>query len=531
MKKPVNQLKQVSLVDISISETNPRKHIDEDSLNELAESIKQKGVLQPVLIRTLEQGYELICGERRYRAALVAGLKEIPANIRSMNDDEAFECQIVENLERKDVHPLEEAEAFKRMIDSGKYTLADIAAKLAKTETFVLQRLKLNDLIDEVKKDFYDGHLGVGHATLLARLSASGQKEIYEDAHDHYSEDVRYGTIKEIKNDIQGHTYDLTEASFDLNSETLNPVSGPCARCPKCSAANLTLFPDMANENICFDTSCFDLKVVNHTISLIKDLQESGEKFIVGKNRWGSDPDERILNFTGENEIKVLTMYDDFNISEDTKSIKGHVKCVMASGTYQGAVKLAKLIKKSESGQDEDSQENISESKSQIVNIKLRAARQLELDNEKVEAALRGLLEDESMQTDISSMGYLEQKTELQIACFCLYKLIDYHRRDEIREFIGIERDGDDYNGMQIYEKIKSCESNLLLHKIVRQLSIQQLTDRVVSDRRKNAYSAAFYDLMELYARDRVIEVQSNQDEIARARSERVQKRIEKLQE
>ena len=130
----------------------------------------------------LKKKHEIVCGERRYRASCIAGVKTIPVSIRELNDDEVFEIQIIENLERKDVHPMDEAKAFKKMIDSGKYTVEDISAKIAKNQTFVAQRLKLNDLIDELQEDFFKGEFGVGHAVLYSRLTNEKQSDIFSDA-------------------------------------------------------------------------------------------------------------------------------------------------------------------------------------------------------------------------------------------------------------------------------------------------------------------------------------------------------------
>ena len=250
----MSEFKELKLSDIFPSRTNPRSEFEENSIRELSESIKQHGVLQPIIVREQvdrDNKYDLVCGERRYRASILAELETIPASIRELTDDEVFELQIIENLERKDVHPMDEAVAFKKMIDSGKYTLEDIAAKVAKTETFIAQRLKLNDLIPELKEDFLKGEFGIGHAVLLSKIGEQDQKEIFDDSKSQWN--PGYGTIKELKDTIEGESFDLDDAIFSLLDEELLPKAGACVFCPKNSASNPVLFPDEKDKDTCFD--------------------------------------------------------------------------------------------------------------------------------------------------------------------------------------------------------------------------------------------------------------------------------------
>tara|TARA_R110002073_G_scaffold47392_1_gene128555 strand:- start:21 stop:416 length:396 start_codon:yes stop_codon:yes gene_type:complete len=130
METITEHLKEIALVEISTSMTNPRSDFNEQSIMELAESIKENGLLQPLLVRPTDKGYELVCGERRLRACKLINLKSVPVQIKDLNDQEVLEAQIIENLEREDVHPLREAETFKLMIDKGNYLIEDIATKI-----------------------------------------------------------------------------------------------------------------------------------------------------------------------------------------------------------------------------------------------------------------------------------------------------------------------------------------------------------------------------------------------------------------
>src|SRR5229473_623557 len=134
----------IPIVDLIESNTNPRKVFDEERLEELAGSIRSKGVLSPLLVRRINGHFEIVTGARRYRAAQRAGLEEIPVRIGSFTDAEALEIQIIENIQRSDVHPFEEAQGFRALLDreGAEYTIEKIAAKTGKAASFIAKRLK-----------------------------------------------------------------------------------------------------------------------------------------------------------------------------------------------------------------------------------------------------------------------------------------------------------------------------------------------------------------------------------------------------
>lgn len=179
-------LEMVKLKQITISKTNPRKKFDEESIKELSDSIFQKGVLQPIVLRKVGKGYELVCGERRFRAATLVMESNperdaIPATIHELTNKEAMEIQIVENLQRKDVHPMEEAVAFKGLIDLKTYDVQEIANRVGKSVTYVAQRLKLNDLIEDFQKAFYSERMTIATALKIVKLRKEDQQVYWED--------------------------------------------------------------------------------------------------------------------------------------------------------------------------------------------------------------------------------------------------------------------------------------------------------------------------------------------------------------
>lgn len=164
----------VSLAELVESSTNPRKTFDDESLEELAESIRSKGVLSPLLARKVNGHFEIVSGARRYRAALRVGLQEVPVRIVAPNDEEALETRIIENIQRADVHPLEEAQGFRALLEreGARYTVEKIAAKTGKAAAHIAKRLRLLDLIPPVADAFTAGRIGIEHALLIAKLGA-----------------------------------------------------------------------------------------------------------------------------------------------------------------------------------------------------------------------------------------------------------------------------------------------------------------------------------------------------------------------
>lgn len=139
------------MANVQPSNYNPRKNFDEASLAELSESIRQQGVLQPIGVRPIEENrFEIIFGERRYRAALMAGLEEIPAIVMEISDETAEEMAVTENLQRKDVTPIEEANAYQKLIDSGRHDVQSLAVQFGKNENYIRTRLKFVSLIPEI---------------------------------------------------------------------------------------------------------------------------------------------------------------------------------------------------------------------------------------------------------------------------------------------------------------------------------------------------------------------------------------------
>ena len=163
--------------EISPNRFQPRKYFDDDKLEELVTSIRDNGVLQPIVVQKVEAGYELVVGERRWRASKKAGLKKIPAVIREVTDAQALELAIIENIHRQDLNPIEEADAYARLADEFALTQEMIAKRVGKSRTAVANTLRLLKLSRNIKEDLISGKISMGHARALLGLDNAGQME------------------------------------------------------------------------------------------------------------------------------------------------------------------------------------------------------------------------------------------------------------------------------------------------------------------------------------------------------------------
>jgi ParB family transcriptional regulator, chromosome partitioning protein len=171
------QSRELLIDEISPNRFQPRKYFDDNKLEELVTSINENGILQPVVVQKAVNGYELVVGERRWRASKKAGLKKIPVVIREVSDTQALELAIIENIHRQDLNPIEEAEAYARLADNFALTQEMIAKKVGKSRTAVANILRLLKLPRSIKEDIISGKLSMGHARALLGLEEAKQAQ------------------------------------------------------------------------------------------------------------------------------------------------------------------------------------------------------------------------------------------------------------------------------------------------------------------------------------------------------------------
>jgi ParB family transcriptional regulator, chromosome partitioning protein len=263
-----HEYRSVPITALAESATNPRKRFDAKSLEELAASFKTQGILAPLLVRELEESkYEVVAGARRLRAAKLAELEKLPVRVVKLTDAEAIEAQCVENLQREDIHPLEEALGFKSLLELGEpaYTITTIASRAGKSEAYVYGRVRLADLIPPVAEAFLKDQITIGHALLIAKLPASQQQEAFSAAFrglwtSEGNSQVLI-PVRELAAWIESNILlQLASAPFDKQDETLVPEAGSCANCPKRTGFNKLLFPDVRKDS-CTSPDCFRAKI------------------------------------------------------------------------------------------------------------------------------------------------------------------------------------------------------------------------------------------------------------------------------
>lgn len=189
----------VKITQVEPNREQPRKNFGEDSLQELADSIKQFGLLQPILVQDKEDHYEIIAGERRWRAAKLAGLKEVPVIIRKYSKQEIVEISLIENIQREDLNPIEEAQAYKRLLNEFHLKQDEVAERVSKSRTAVTNSMRLLKLCDEVQQMLIDDMISTGHARAL--LAVEDPEEQYALAQRIFDEKLSVREVEKLVKD------------------------------------------------------------------------------------------------------------------------------------------------------------------------------------------------------------------------------------------------------------------------------------------------------------------------------------------
>lgn len=161
---------ELAIAEVLPNPEQPRTDVNEDQISELADSIKKVGVLQPILVRAHGAGYQIIAGERRWRAAQAAGLERVPVRVMAISDTEALALALIENLQRSDLNPVEEARGYRRLIAEYGMTQAELADRVSKSRSAVTNTLRLLDLPEDIQEQLYEGRLSAGHARAILSI-------------------------------------------------------------------------------------------------------------------------------------------------------------------------------------------------------------------------------------------------------------------------------------------------------------------------------------------------------------------------
>jgi ParB family transcriptional regulator, chromosome partitioning protein len=424
------EFKNIPLKEIVADPGQPRTFYDAHAMDELTASIKEKGVLQPILVRPAKKGYMIVCGERRYKASLSvnAAFKDrntIPAIVRVISDEEALEMQIIENLQRKDVHPMEEAVAFKSLLDHGK-DIKEIAARVGKSEFYARQRVKLTALTKDWQTAFFQNRLSVTDALGIALFDTKIQQDLFKRCAN------GTGKIEISTWTMEQYRGNLVTASFDLNDAMLDKKAGACTGC-KFNTATALLFGDEEMTARCLNIPCFKNKcALNFTKQLELALQDPEVIFV--QDNWTPEKNNKEItaiekvghNVLAQNSYDQCYMpnvpdyedfkddnADDYTSEEDLKAAfeKEEVedyktrlqeykdkiaggkfkKAFMVTGNHAGKYVYIKLKANKPAGSSKATTEKEKEQKltvadidSEIQRLNIREKRSKELDDNKV---------------------------------------------------------------------------------------------------------------------------------------------------
>src|SRR5712671_6998063 len=283
----------IPLERIRESTTNPRRVFDETKLREFADNIRLHGVLQAILVRPVPDGegsaYELVAGARRFRASKLAAKSTIPATVRDLSDSECREIQLIENLQRAEIHELDEGIGYRSLMDLKPdfCTVEMVAARVGKSPSYVKGRVSLTELIPAAQTAFYDGKLSVAHGLEIARLQPRDQeKALMECFPGHRStgsilkdRKAEAVTVRQLRQWIEREIHlDLKNAPVDTEDANLLPAAGACSTCPKRTGNNPLLFPEIKNRSLCTDPACHHAKVQAFVQLRVGPLAKEGKQ-------------------------------------------------------------------------------------------------------------------------------------------------------------------------------------------------------------------------------------------------------------
>ena len=255
-------------------------------------------------MRPSRLGFEIVFGHRRYRAAKLAKLAVVPCMVRELGDHQAAEFRCIENLQREDVHPLEEAEGYELLRDKHGMSVEDLAAKLGKSRAYVFARLKLLDLCLEARKAYYAGKLTASTALYVARIpDAKLQVEAIKEIGPRYKDEDPMSARQAREQIARKFMLRLADAPFDGADASLVPAAGSCVACPKRTGNQKELFADVKSTDICTDPRCFDGKLKAHGVRRVEELAAQGARIL-------SDKESKKV-FPGKSDWQLETIAGD----------------------------------------------------------------------------------------------------------------------------------------------------------------------------------------------------------------------------
>lgn len=593
--------KLIPLSQVLPDPAQPRKHWDETEMQEFTASVKQHGILQPVLLRLCETStgapvskattkgkkntpqnplpsYMVVCGERRYRAAIAAGLSQIPAVIRTLTDVEALEIQIVENLQRKDVLPMEEAQAFKLLHEN--HSFEEIAARVGKPAKYVAQRIKLTDLLPEFGDILSAGKMKLTDALVLCRLPATAQKEILQECHipKNWQKDKSF-ELDRLAHYLRRQEHELDSAPFKTEDAQLYPEMGACNQCPYNSQYNKLLFPELQKKRICHNSVCYSIKATRSYQQQIEEAVQNPGVLLVTKSSYLDNSDKAKVKAAEELGAVVLgpdlfrevqlpeppqpweeykedyDAWSDEGLSEEEKAeaeqeckgdwerdmqryqndlkeyedakASGSIKKAFVVVGYREEGKVIDVILKSKKGAEVSLVEGKEHLQTvlEITRLKERETRNAELDREKVYKRLC----EELKTAPFFQNGEPLTETEWHAAMLVICEKASYTNREWLQKAVGMEG-ARDYQLKELYNALQNSGNLGIFYQFIRRTILDALINATELDRERYGKAAAIYAIAGHYLPEQVARFEAEQQEKAEKRRVGVNKRITDLE-
>ena len=557
------QVQELSIGRIIPDPMQPRKSFNEEALKQLSESIKEHGVLQPITVRKSGKDYIIVMGERRYRASKLAGKKTIPCIVRKYENNDVLEIQIIENLQRQDVEPTEEADAIAFL--SEKYAPSEIAKRLGRTDNFIRQRLKLACLIEGFKHFVRNGEMTISLAVGVALFEPEEQQMMLETMGEDFN-------AHQINSMIKDQTFNLENAPFDVADKKLVTKAGACNVCPFNAANQGNLFGD--GKMVCTKSACYETKKNKSFLNLIEKSKKENTLLIPEIRKYWIDEEHNqlVISQLEKNGLEIYLL-DDVEIIEEPikptleavkeeyqhydytkdelkkefeEATKTYSEELMAynSAEENGFVKgivfhLESYLYKEIFVKINEESNNDSEVRSvplthrkmadclpdeQIIKINEREVRKKQIENNR---------QFEEVVQMIRETKYIDTKKTLSIDEMVAFSLslyennVDYMSRQKY--FSDLLGDTSKMTKIEIVENFKKKFKKEIFHKLIRFM----LTDKVhfgEQNHTNNLVNISFYNAMQGYYKGKIASIESEYAEKRDKRETRLKERIASLE-
>ena len=557
------QIQNLSIGKVIPDPMQPRKTFNEALLKQLSESIKKHGVLQPITVRKSGKEYVIVMGERRFRASKLVNKKTIPCIVRTYKNNDVLEVQIIENLQRQDVEPTEEAEAIAFL--SEKYVPSEIAKRLGRSDNFIRQRLKLAGLIEGFKHFVRNGDMTISLGVGVALFEPEEQQMMLETMGEGFN-------AHQVNRMIKDQTFDLEKAPFDIVDKKLIVKAGACIECPFNAANQGNLFGD--GKMVCTKSACYESKKSKSFLNLIEKSKK--EKIILIpeiQKYWVDEERNQLIIAQLENSGLKVYLLDDVEIIErpieptieaikieyqhydySEKELKEEYKdafetyteeletynsakengfvngIVFHSETYRHKEVFIKIVEESKSNSTTHSA-SLSNRKmadctpeEQIVKINEREIRKEQIENNK---------QFEEVVEMIKETKYIETKKTLSVDEMVAFSLSLYENNvgysSQQKYFSKLLGDTSKMTRIEIVENFKKKFKKEIFHKLIRYMLTKQVHFGE-SNHVNNLTNISFYNAMQGYYKTKIANIEQEYVEKRNKREERLKERIEILE-